>query len=435
MGLRLGSTRIPGITLYEEGKVYPQGLTEIDATVPPVVNKCLVTIESTGDASSCYVRYPGQGGTAYYTEGDTFEVNVGDTIYAYASATRTIAEIYLNGVRVAGGDTSGMASYNYQITQQKNISINLFYGTSSYIRITEVTPTDYDVSDYAFAKVSGIPEPVDYFAQYATDTLVSYSNSTITSLPDFAFYFRENLEGVNFPACTTIGGNTFAYCYSLSQVSFPACTSIGNNAFYSCLSLTSVSFPVCSSIGQATFSGTALTSVNFPVCTIISAYAFYSCLSLTTVDFPSCTTIGVSAFARCLSLTTASFSSCQTIGNYAFANCQSLSQVDFPSCTTIGGYAFQSCRSLTMADFSACTTIGQSAFYRCYNLLALYLMGSSLCSLANTNAFTSTPISNYTTSTGGVYGSIYVPASLLASYQAATNWVNYSSRFVGLQIE
>lgn len=36
------------------------------------------------------------------------------------------------------------------------------------------------------------------------------------------------------------------------------------------------------------------------------------------------------------------------------------------------------------------------------------------------------------TSTGGIYGSIYVPASLLASYKTATNWITYSSRFVGV---
>ena len=55
-----------------------------------------------------------------------------------------------------------------------------------------------------------------------------------------------------------------------------------------------------------------------------------------------------------------------------------------------------------------------------------------MIALQNINAFTSTPISNYTTSTGGVYGSIYVPESLYSSYIASTNWVTYSDRFVSL---
>ena len=59
-------------------------------------------------------------------------------------------------------------------------------------------------------------------------------------------------------------------------------------------------------------------------------------------------------------------------------------------------------------------------------------MGSSLCSLLNTNAFNATPISTYTASTGGVYGSIYVPESLYDSYIVSTNWITYSSRFVGV---
>ncbi len=239
MGLRLGSTRIPGITLYEEGKAYPKGLITIDATTS-----------------------------------DTF-----------------------------------------------------------------------DVTNYAFAKVTNIPKPVDYFAQYAADTLVSYSSSNVTSLPIYAFCGRSNLEEVDFPACTTI-----------------------------------------------------------------SSSAFLSCSALTTASFPACTSIGVSAFRRCYSLTS----------------------INFPVCTSIGSYTFQECTSLTTASFPSCTTIGTYAFGSCYNLLSLYLLGSSLCFLAGMAAFTSTPISTYTASTGGVYGSIYVPASLLASYKAATNWVRYSSRFVGV---
>ena len=44
----------------------------------------------------------------------------------------------------------------------------------------------------------------------------------------------------------------------------------------------------------------------------------------------------------------------------------------------------------------------------------------------------STPISNYTSSTGGVYGSIYVPASLYNDYVTDTNWSAYSARIVSV---
>ena len=164
----------------------------------------------------------------------------------------------------------------------------------------------------------------------------------------------------------------------------------------------------------------------------IGQYAFAYCARLTTVSFPNCTSIGANAFAHCSRLTTVSFPSCTTIGSCAFERCFSLTTVSFPMCTTISNNAFVSCFSLTTVSFPSCTTIGSFAFQKCYKLLSLYLLGSSLANLENVNAFSSTPISNYTTSTGGVYGSIYVPASLYATYIASTNWVTYSSRFVSV---
>ena len=99
--------------------------------------------------------------------------------------------------------------------------------------------------------------------------------------------------------------------------------------------------------------------------------------------------------------------------------------------TSIGSYAFCRCNKLTTASFPVATYIGYSAFFKCYSLKSLYLTGSSLCKLSNSNAFSSTPIGGYSTS-AGTYGSIYVPASLLTSYQTATNWTYFSSRFVGV---
>ena len=100
--------------------------------------------------------------------------------------------------------------------------------------------------------------------------------------------------------------------------------------------------------------------------------------------------------------------------------------------TVIGDYVFARCSSLTTVSFPSAKYISTSAFYRCYNLLSFYLMGSSVASLANVNAFASTPISNYTSSTGGVHGSIFVPASLYNSYLTAANWSLYSSRIVSV---
>jgi hypothetical protein len=86
---------------------------------------------------------------------------------------------------------------------------------------------------------------------------------------------------------------------------------------------------------------------------------------------------------------------------------------------------------LTTISFPACTTIGTWAFRGCRMLVELHLMGSSVAELLTSEAFNSTPIGGYSAS-AGQYGTIYVPASLLTSYQTATNWTYFSSRFVGV---
>ena len=208
---------------------------------------------------------------------------------------------------------------------------------------------------------------------------------------------------------TSIGSYAFCRCNKLTTASFPVATYIGNYAFYNCTRLTTVSFPVATYIGNSAFYNCSLTTASFPVATSIGSYAFCNCTSLTTVSFPVATSIGSQAFSYCTRLTT----------------------VSFPVATYIGNSAFCNCNRLTTASFPVATYIGYSAFFKCYSLKSLYLTGSSLCKLSNSNAFSSTPIGGYSTS-AGTYGSIYVPASLLTSYQTATNWTYFSSRFVGV---
>jgi len=232
---------------------------------------------------------------------------------------------------------------------------------------------------------------------------------------------------------TNIGDNAFYNCTSLTTVSFPACAYIGNSAFYNCTNLTTVSFSACTNIGTYAFNGCILTTVSFPACTNIGNSAFNLCSDLTTVNFPACMNIGTYAFYNCTSLTIASFPVCTSIGNNAFYNCTHLTTMNFPACTYIGNSVFNKCSRLTTASFPACTNIGNSAFKDCRNLLSVYFMGSSMPSLTNSNVFSSTPIAGYTTSTNGVYGSIYVPASMLESYKTANNWSYFSDRFVGVE--
>ena len=126
------------------------------------------------------------------------------------------------------------------------------------------------------------------------------------------------------------------------------------------------------------------------------------------------------------SITEISSSSATSIGSYAFYSCIALTTADFPVATSIGSYAFYFCRALTTADFPVATSIESNAFRSCSKLKSLLLRGNNVCTLSNTSAFSSTPISSGT-------GYIYVPSSLIEQYKAATNWSTYAARFRALE--
>lgn len=175
-----------------------------------------------------------------------------------------------------------------------------------------------------------------------------------------------------------------------------------------------------------------LTEVSFPACTNIEDSAFYDCRSLAEVNFPVCRNIRESAFCGCYSLAEVNFPACTDISRGAFYDCRALPEVNFPVCRNIGAYAFSACFSLTEASFPVCRNINANAFRSCYNLLSFNLVGVSSVPTLGGSAFYSTPIGGYTGSTGGVYGSVYVPSSLLTAFQTAPNWSLISSRIVGV---
>ena len=273
------------------------------------------------------------------------------------------------------------------------------------------------------------------FKNFLNGTMTNLSLE-VSSIRDHAFYNCSNLTSINFPICTSIGDHAFYSCPNLTSINFPACISIGSYAFGNCSNLSSINFPICTLIENAAFRGCrSLTSIDFPSCTSIGSFAFYVCYNLTSVNFPACTIIGSSAFDSCSNLTSINFPSCITIGYAAFSSCSSLTSINFPACTLIENNAFINCFNLTSINFPVCTSIKSYAFRSCFKLLSAYFLNSSIPSLQYSNVFSSTPISGYTSYTNGIYGSIFVRASMLGAFKSATNWAYYANRFVGLTDE
>jgi len=234
---------------------------------------------------------------------------------------------------------------------------------------------------------------------YASSTITSYTGNENLIL-DYAFASCRSLSNISFPECTSIGRDAFVGCYSLTSISFPQCTYIGTYAFYNCSSLSNISFPECGHIGSYAFYDCGLTNISFPKCSYIGSNAFVDCYRLTNITFPKCSYIGSNAFVRCTGLTSAIF----------------------PECTYIESNAFNTCYRLTNISFPKCSYIGSSAFCYCSSLSSLYLLSTSVVSLANSNAFNMSPLS----ATGT--GNIYVPSSLYDTYVSANNWSTISAR-------
>ena len=237
-------------------------------------------------------------------------------------------------------------------------------------------------------------------------------------------------------AIQDIGTAAFYRCTALSSVSFPAAEILRVSAFCSCSALAEANFPEVLSIDAYCFENcNALATASFPKATIIGTAAFRSCAALSAVSFTVAESIGASAFQSCTALTGANFPEAASVSARAFASCTSLATAVFPKLKSVVMQTFQDCTALSLASFPEATAIGSLAFGNCFNLVSLYLLGSSFCTLTSKTAFNSTPIGGYSAS-AGQFGSIYVPASLYSLYTATgQNWYSFSSRFVSVEAQ
>ena len=95
--------------------------------------------------------------------------------------------------------------------------------------------------------------------------------------------------------------------------------------------------------------------------------------------------------------------------------------VNAPQTTIVDGWAFYNTPVIKL-EFPRLVNInGDKAFMNCKNLSVLLLANNKVCTLANSNAFTGTPIASGT-------GYIYVNDDLVDSYKLATNWTVYKNQ-------
>lgn len=125
--------------------------------------------------------------------------------------------------------------------------------------------------------------------------------------------------------------------------------------------------------------------------------AFYYCRSITALYCTALVTTDVAAFSEDTKIETAVLPVLEQVGQQAFNNCSKLASCDFKG--------------------SSSTGIVSQAFTGCSVLNMLVIRGSNVCKLGNTAAFNSSPFAS-----GKAGGTLYVPSSLISSYQSASNW-------------
>lgn len=233
-----------------------------------------------------------------------------------------------------------------------------------------------------------------------------------------------NLSELKENGVDRLGAGALMSNTGLVSVEMPGLSSTtqGASAFAMCTNLVTAAFPDMKSFGQAMFSGCAkLETVTAPNLTSMSDSAFAGCAALHSVAFPLLKSVPGSAFASCCALMKASFQSATSIARSAFYYAP-VAKLDLPLVT---GLSRDAANLAAEIDFSAKVSIVASAFTGDWNLLSIVLRNSSMCTLANANALASTPIAS------GV-GHVFVPAELVDTYKAGTNWTTYASQIVSL---
>lgn len=263
-------------------------------------------------------------------------------------------------------------------------------------------------------------------ALYGNNFLVNVSLPSLTSCGINAFYNCTTLANAAFSALETMDSSMFYGCTNLVNVSMPSLKNTGSSGFYGCTNLEEISLPSTVTTLQASlFSGCSkLERITATGLTNIGPSVFANCVGLTSLSFPNVTTVGKSAFSGCTNLASISLPAATDVQQSAFANCSALGIVQLPNCTTLGTYLGNGLGP-TGFDFTKKITIPLRAFAGSGNMQHLILRSDELCPMSDVKALVNTPISLEC-------GFIYVPADLVDTYKAATNWSTYASQIVSI---
>lgn len=151
--------------------------------------------------------------------------------------------------------------------------------------------------------------------------------------------------------------------------------------------------------------------------TVVRDRAFQDFTALKTVELTGNVWIKGNGFSGCTGITSFKAYNAYRIYGNAFYDvaCDALV---FPNITSeIGSSAFTSFKGTKVDLGGAALAIKTAVFSGATNLTTIILRKPSVVSLTATSCFSNSPFAS-----GKAGGTLYVPSSLISSYQSATNW-------------
>ena len=194
-------------------------------------------------------------------------------------------------------------------------------------------------------------------------------------------------------------------------------TKIGR-AFSNCTGAVDINFPNVTSlrITNYAFENSLFNSLNFPILAINVNTAFRN-FKGAHVNAPNITEIGNQGFEGCSNLLEAFFPKAK-INTGTFRNCTSIVTAVI-KCTGANYQGFQGCTALTGCDYVGYLAGNKidNMFQGCTSLNKMIIRATTMVPLTNQTAFSDTDFGPL-----GNGGTLYVPNSLITTYQNDTYW-------------
>jgi len=296
-----------------------------------------------------------------------------------------------------------------------------------------------------------------YYKKYLAGSLAEYDDTDglITYVGEKALYGYATLKKISLPAAESVFAYAFQNCSELREISLPNVLTVNGNAFAGCsqnVQSAVLNLPRTTNFADSALASSGFTEINLPELVSVPQYMFRMNYKLEHVSLPKASTLGYAAFELCQVLEELSLPRLASIPKYAFLNCRACTSFNLPLVEEVGEQAFENCNAVTRLNLPRARKLATKAFNNMPALKWLRIGGIASDNLLkyasvfnNSNALetiildgvTAVPEILITTFNGSAVAAetcyIYVPANMVAAFQASENWSTYANQIRAIE--